>query len=80
MITLTLPAKLSCDEVDCQVSLPVTLCLLGNGGFGFQPHGDYHGWRFVHPRGVGGPLMASCSAHLEPANPGTPGQEVSHGR
>jgi hypothetical protein len=69
MITLTLPAKLSCDEVDCQVSLPVTLCLLGNGGFGFRPHGDHSGWRFVQPRGFGGPLLASCPVHPRAPEP-----------
>ena len=59
MVTLSIPAKLSCDEPGCTETQPAHIVLLASGGLGFKPATP--GWRVGVSQG--GAFVARCTTH-----------------
>lgn len=63
-IIVQLPSRMDCNEKDCKESVPVRLCLLGSGGFGFQPARATEGeWQILAPMGGAGAFETRCPTH-----------------
>ncbi len=66
MIHVKMPSFMNCDEPGCQESVPVDLCLLMTGGFGFKPKSK-EAWQVgANPQGF---FIARCPGHAQQIQP-----------
>lgn len=61
MVTISIPAKMSCVDPGCEAHVPVQLALHAGGGFVFKPTVPSKDWQVVSDKS--GVVLCRCPKH-----------------